>query len=63
MYKVLTDVAVHVAHVRGDGVSEHEGVAGARARVARDHAERAGLARAVDAQQPEALAFAHRCTD
>lgn len=53
---------VHVAYVRLDGVAVHVGVAGADARVARHHAERARLAGAVDAQQAEALAFAHRCS-
>lgn len=56
-----TDEAVHGAHGGAHGAAEHARVAGAGPRVARQHAERARLAGAVDAQQPEALALAHGC--
>lgn len=52
---------MHVADARAHGAAVHARVAGAGPRVARQHAERARLARAVDAQQTEALALADRC--
>lgn len=58
---VLTDALVDVLQLRLDGQAVHEGVAGRDVRVARQHAERARLARAVHAQQPETLRLVHRC--